>query len=158
MKKPVAGQVAVRKLNLDGDEQADLSVHGGVEKAVYAYPSEHYAYWRSMFPGMKMPWGTFGENFTTEGVLEDEVHVGDRLGVGTAAFEVTKPRFPCFKLGIRFGTQAMVKLFLESGRTGFYLKVLQEGSVRTGDSIGRTWSDPSSPTIASVVRARRNAE
>ena len=123
------------KLNLEGDRQSDLSVHGGTDKAVYAYPSEHYSYWRSKLPDVDLPWGAFGENFTTEGLLEDRVHIGDRLRIGSAEFIVTQPRMPCFKLGIRFDRMDMVKRFLQSKRTGFYFAVLREGEVGEGDPI-----------------------
>ncbi len=119
-KAPVSGPVRVAKLNVDGDQQSDLTVHGGIDKAVYVYPSEHYPFWREQFPDMELPWGVFGENFTTEGLLED-TRVGDRFRIGSAEFVVTQPRMPCFKLGIRFNRPDMVKRFLESGRTGFYL-------------------------------------
>src|SRR5690349_13124342 len=119
-KSPVAGRVRVSKLNLDGDQQSDLSVHGGTNKAVYAYPAEHYAYWQNALADVELPLAVFGENFTTEGILEGDVHVGDRLQIGSAEFIVTQPRMPCFKLGIRFNQMDMVKRFLESRRTGFY--------------------------------------
>jgi MOSC domain-containing protein YiiM len=157
-KKPVQGPVFARRFNLDGDWQGDPSVHGGEDAAVYAYPSEHYGYWKEIFPKMEMPWGTFGENFTTEGLLEDGVHVGDQFAVGTAKFQITKPRFPCFKLGMRFGTQRMVKLFLDSERSGFYLRVLLEGQVKAGDEIRPTGSDQNSGTIASIVRVKKKTE
>jgi MOSC domain-containing protein YiiM len=134
-KSPIIGRAAVRRLNVDGDEQADLSVHGGVYKAVYAYPSEHYPFWREQLPGVELPWGSFGENLTTEGVLEDEICSGDRLSIGSVAFIVTQPRMPCFKLGIRFGDPTMVARFLESGRPGFYLEVEREGELAAGDPI-----------------------
>ena len=123
-KNPVEGRVRVSTLNLDGDQQSDLSVHGGVDKAIYVYPREHYSYWHSQLPEVDLPWGAFGENFTTEGLLEDQVQIGDRLRVGSAEFIVTQPRMPCFKLGIRFDRPDMVKRFLHSKRTGFYLAVL----------------------------------
>ena len=151
-KEPVKGPVIVRKLNLEGDRQADLTVHGGEQKAVYVYPSEHYAYWKDRFPVMDMPWGTFGENLTTEGLLEETVHIGDLLRIGSATFSVTQPRFPCFKLGIRFQTNTMVRLFLESERTGFYLGVLREGLVEAGDVIKRVKINKGSETITSAVR------
>src|SRR5437867_11347146 len=113
-KQSVQGRVALRKLNLEGDRQTDLSVHGGEDKAVYVYHSEHYEYWRKKFPGRDIPWGAFGENLTTEGLLEDSVHIGDRFVIGSAEFAVTQPRFPCFKLGIRFGTNAIIRSFLDS--------------------------------------------
>jgi MOSC domain-containing protein YiiM len=134
-KNPVAGRVRVSQLNLDGDQQSDLSVHGGADKAVYAYPSEHYSYWRNELSGVELAWGSFGENFTTEGVSEDEVRIGDRLQIGSAEFIVTQPRMPCFKLGIRFNRMDMVKRFLKSKRSGFYLAVLREGEVGAGDGM-----------------------
>jgi MOSC domain-containing protein YiiM len=153
-KSPVAGRVRVRTLNLDGDEQSDLSVHGGADKAVYVYPSEHYPFWRSAVPNMDFPWGAFGENLTTEGLLEDNVRIGDRLRAGSAEFVVTQPRFPCYKLGIRFGTEKMIVRFLRSGRSGFYLAVLREGDVAAGDPIERIASDPESSSIADVFTQR----
>jgi MOSC domain-containing protein YiiM len=152
VKKPVSGAVKVGRLNLEGDRQADLTVHGGVDKAVYAYPSEHYPYWVEKYPEMEMRWGTFGENFTTEGLLEDKVHVGDRLGIRSAEFAVTQPRFPCYKLGLRFGTQAILKTFLDSERSGYYLKVIREGKVKAGDAIATLEVNENSPTIASMVQ------
>lgn len=134
-KTPVSGVVHVGELNVDGDEQADLSVHGGADKAVYAYPTEHHAYWRERLPGVDLPWGAFGENFSTAGLSEDSLYIGDRLTMGTAEFLVTQPRMPCFKLGLRFGRTDMVKLFQHSGRTGFYLAVLRQGEVQAGDTI-----------------------
>ena len=134
-KTPVDRRLRVTTLNLEGDQQSDLSVHGGVDKAVYAYPSEHYAYWRQELPQMDLPWGVFGENLTTEGLLEEDVRIGDRLRVGSAEFVVTQPRMPCYKLGIRFGRPDIVKRFLQSGRTGFYLAVTREGEVGAGDAI-----------------------
>jgi MOSC domain-containing protein YiiM len=134
-KEPVAGRVMLRTLNLDGDRQADLSVHGGPSKAVYVYPSEHYEYWKRELPGMKLFWGMFGENFTSAGLLESEVNIGDRFSVGSAVVMVTEPRMPCYKLGIKFGRSDIVKRFLASERTGFYFAVLQEGDVGAGDPI-----------------------
>ena len=135
-KEPVAGRVALRKLNLDGDRQADLTVHGGEHKAVYCYSLAHYDYWKKELPGRDLPMGMFGENFTIEGGGQEEsVHVGDRFSVGTAEVAVTQPRMPCYKLGVRFGSDDMVKKFLASGRTGFYVAVLREGEVGTGDEM-----------------------
>ncbi|HEX6437387.1 MAG TPA: MOSC domain-containing protein [Candidatus Binatia bacterium] len=134
-KEPVAGRVMLRTLNLDGDRQADLSVHGGRSKAVYLYPSEHYDYWKRELPGMNLPWGMFGENFTSAGLLESEINIGDRFRVGSAVVIVTEPRMPCYKLGIKFGRSDIVKKFLASGRTGFYFGVWQEGEVGADDSI-----------------------
>jgi MOSC domain-containing protein YiiM len=118
-KDPVAGRVLMRKLNLDGDAQADLTVHGGQYRAVYCYPLEHYGYWKNELPGRELPMGMFGENFTTEGLREDQVHLGDRFSVGSAEVTVTQPRLPCYKLGVRFGADDLVKRFLASARTGF---------------------------------------
>jgi len=134
-KAPTKGRVTVRQLSIDGDKQSDLTAHGGPDKAVYVYPSEHYAFWRSELPDMELTWGAFGENFTTEGLIESEVTIGDRIQIGSAEFQVTQPRMPCFKLGIRFGRDDMIKRFLRSGRTGFYLSVLREGEVGAGDPI-----------------------
>jgi MOSC domain-containing protein YiiM len=132
-KEPVAGRIMLRRFNLDGDQQADLTVHGGRDKAVYVYPSEHYSVWRTELPGTDLPYGIFGENFTTEGLDESSVYIGDRFTIGDAVVEVTQPRLPCYKLGIRFGRPDMPKRFHASGRCGFYLAVLQEGEVGAGD-------------------------
>ena len=134
-KAPREGRVAVKTLNLDGDKQSDLRVHGGPRKAVYIYPSEHYDFWRRELPGMELPWGAFGENLTTAGLLEDEVRVGDRIAIGSAEFQVTQSRQPCFKLGIRFGSPEMLKRFIDSDRSGFYVSVVREGDVGAGDGI-----------------------
>jgi len=150
-KAPVSGRVRVMRLNVDGDRQSDLSVHGGADKAVYAYSSEHYAFWRNELPGTDFPWGVFGENLTTEGLLEDKVHVGDRFRAGSAEFIVTQPRMPCYKLAIRFNRPDMVKRFLRSGRTGFYLAVLREGDIGAGDSIDLVAEDDTHITVADVV-------
>jgi MOSC domain-containing protein YiiM len=150
-KSPTPGRVRVARLNVEGDQQSDLSVHGGPDKAVYAYPLEHYAFWREELPGTDLPWGVFGENFTTEGLLEGSVRIGDRLRVGSAEFVVTQPRMPCFKLGIRFGRPDMVKRFQRSGRNGFYLAVRQEGEVTAGDSVELIARDEAGVTVAEVV-------
>jgi MOSC domain-containing protein YiiM len=134
-KEPVSGRVILRTLNLDGDRQADLSVHGGPTKAVYVYPSEHYEFWKQELPQMALPWGMFGENFTTEGLFETEVNIGDKFQVGSTLLMVTEPRMPCYKLGIKFGRSDIIRRFLVSERTGFYLSVLQEGDVGAGDQI-----------------------
>jgi MOSC domain-containing protein YiiM len=132
-KQPVSGPVQLRTLNLDGDRQADLSVHGGPHKAVYAYPSEHYPDWRRELPGVDLPWGMFGENFTTTGLAEDELHVGDRFQIGSSIVMVRQPRTPCYKLAAKFQRDDMLERFLLSGRSGFYLSVEQEGSVAADD-------------------------
>lgn len=150
-KTPVSGRVHVTRLNIEGDEQSDLSVHGGAEKAVYVYPAEHYSFWRRELPDTELPWGAFGENFTTEGLLEDEVWIGDRYRVGSVELVVTQPRMPCYKLAIRFGRADMVKRFLQSGRSGFYLAVEREGELSPGDAIERFARDERRLTVADVV-------
>jgi MOSC domain-containing protein YiiM len=151
-KTPVAGRVRVGRLDLDGDQQADLSVHGGPDKAVYAYPAEHYAFWRTELPDADLAWGAFGENLTTEGLVEDAVCIGDRYRAGTAELVVTQPRMPCYKLGIRFGRADMVKRFLQSGRSGFYCAVAKEGDVGAGDAVELLARDERGLTVADVVR------
>ena len=150
-KYPVQGRVHVSTLNLDGDQQSDLSVHGGVDKAVYLYPSEHYSYWRTQLPDVELPWGAFGENLTTEGILEDRIIIGDRIRVGSTEFMVTQPRMPCFKLGIRFNRRDMVKRFLASKRSGFYLAVIREGEVENGDAIEFIEKQETGVTITDIV-------
>ena len=150
-KEPVGGRVQARRLNLEGDRQSDLTVHGGVDKAVYVYPAEHYPFWSRELSGLDLPWGAFGENFTTIGLTEGNVYIGDRIRVGSAEFVVTQPRMPCFKLGIRFNRADMVKRFLRSGRTGFYLAVVQEGDVGAGDAISIINRHPEAITIADGV-------
>lgn len=150
-KHPVAGAVFVAGVNLAGDDQADRRVHGGTAKAVYAYPTEHYAYWRSQLPDAELPWGAFGENLSVEGLLETNVGVGDRYRIGSAEFVVTQPRSPCFKLGIRFGRDDMVKRFLASRRSGFYLAIAREGQLEAGDAIHQISRDDEAITIAQIV-------
>jgi MOSC domain-containing protein YiiM len=151
-KAPVAGPVRVTKLNLEGDQQSDLSVHGGIDKAVYVYSSAHYAFWRNELPSVDLSWGAFGENFTTEGALDDKVvRIGDRFRIGSAEFVVTQPRMPCFKLGIRFGRPDMVKRFLHSGRNGFYFAVAKEGEIAAGDSIELVARDENGVTVSDIV-------
>ena len=132
-KEPVTGSVIVRKLNLEGDRQADLTVHGGVDKAVYVYPSENYPFWKNKFPDLDIRWGTFGENFTTEGLAEDALHVGDRLQIGSAILMVRQSRVPCYKLAVKFQRDDILDRFLASGRSGFYFSVEQEGQAAAGD-------------------------
>jgi MOSC domain-containing protein YiiM len=150
-KAPVTGRAAVTRLNVAGDQQADLSVHGGVDKAVYAYPGEHYAFWREALPGVELPWGAFGENLTTDGLSEATVRVGDELRIGSTQLVVTQPRMPCFKLNVRFGRPDMVKRFLRSGRTGFYLAVVQEGDIGPGDAVALSPVSDRAITVAEVV-------
>ena len=150
-KTPVPGRIAVARLNVEGDQQADLSVHGGPDKAVYAYPTEHYPFWREELPGVELPWGAFGENLSIEGLLEPEVRIGDRLRIGTAEFVVTQPRMPCFKLNVRFRRPDMVKRFVRAGRSGFYLSVLKEGHVGAGDTIEWVPTDEEAVSVAEVA-------
>ena len=151
-KEPVAGRVMLRTLNLDGDRQADLSVHGGPEKAVYVYPSEHYAFWKRELPDMDLPWGMFGENFTTEGMFETDINIGDRFRIGSAEVMVTQPRMPCYKLGIRFGRTDIIKRFLVSERTGFLLSVLKEGEVGVDDEFELFDKNASGVRVVDVTR------
>jgi MOSC domain-containing protein YiiM len=151
-KEQVKGRVALRKLNLDGDRQADLTVHGGEYKAVYCYPIVHYDYWKRELPGRDLPMAIFGENFTTDGLLEHSIHLGDRLSVGSAEVVVTQPRLPCYKLGVRFQSDDMVKRFLASGRTGFYFAVTREGEVGAGDEITVIARDPNAVPVSEITR------
>jgi MOSC domain-containing protein YiiM len=151
-KEPVGGRVQVRRLNLDGDRQADLRVHGGPDKAVYAYPSEFYELWSRERPELVLGPGTFGENLTLEGLLDEEVSVGDRFRFGTAELVVTQPRIPCFKLGIRVGSDGFVTEFLERGLLGFYLAVAREGEVAAGDPIAEVARDPRGFRVTEVAR------
>ena len=151
-KEPVRGPVRLRKLNLDGDKQADLTVHGGADKAIYAYPKEHYNYWKKELPEMSLPWGMFGENFTTQGMFEETVNVGDQFQVGTARVVATQPRMPCYKLGVKFGRMDIIKKFLASGLTGVYFKVMKEGDLEQGDEIKLIKKDENNVTIKDIVR------
>lgn len=165
-KEPVQGTITVREFNLEGDGQADLRVHGGYYKAVYVYPSEHYEFWRRELPGLELPWGVFGENLTTEGIVESDVRPGDRLRIGSAEFLVTQPRYPCFKLGIRFshlkrangGTAArdldIIRRFTKSGRSGFYLAVEKAGELSASDNIELTADENSGKSIAEIFNER----
>jgi MOSC domain-containing protein YiiM len=155
-KAPVNGRVQVRTLNLDGDRQADLSVHGGPDKALYVYPCEHYDYWQGELPSLELPWGMFGENLTTIGLLEEAVNIGDKFRIGSAVAMVTQPRVPCYKLAAKFGREDIVKRFLASGRSGFYLKVLREGEVGAGDAIELMSADARAVSVADVVKLYRD--
>ena len=157
-KSPVAGSVRVGKLNLEGDEQSDLTVHGGIRKAVYVYPSEHYAFWRAELSDVELQWGAFGENLTTEGILEETTSIGDMLRIGSAEFVVTQPRQPCYKLAIRLRRPDMIKRFVQSGRSGFYLRVTREGDIVTGDAIELIPDSESTMTVADAaahIRSKR---
>jgi MOSC domain-containing protein YiiM len=154
-KEAVEGRVAVGRLNLEGDRQADLTVHGGPEKAIYAYPSEYYTFWREQFPGMDLPWGMFGENLTIAGLLDETVHIGDRYQVGSAHLVVTQPRLPCYKLGLKFGRDDILKRFLQSKLTGFYFSVLKEGEVAANDPISLLHRDEHQFKVADITRLYR---
>ena len=149
-KKPVTGSVWIRKHNIDGDQQADLRVHGGPDKAVYVYPSEHYSDWQARLEVEALVWGAFGENLTTAGLIESEVRIGDRYRIGNAVLGVTQPRQPCYKLAIRFGRDDMIGLFNESDRPGFYCSVIQEGVVSAGDEIELVKTHPDGVTVSDV--------
>ena len=151
-KQPVKGRIPLRRLNLEGDQQADLTVHGGPDMAVYVYPAEHYDYWRVELGGEDLPWGMFGENLSTRGLLEDSVNIGDRFRVGTAEVQVTQPRMPCYKLGLKFGRDDMVKRFHASRRMGFYFRVVQEGEVAAEDAIELVKRDKNHVTVADIIR------
>lgn len=151
-KEPVSGRVKLWKLNLDGDKQADLTVHGGADKAIYAYPGEHYSYWIKELHGMSLRCGMFGENFTTQGMFEEMVNIGDQFQVGTAKVVATQPRMPCYKLGVKFGRMDIIKKFLASGLTGVYFKVIKEGELEQGDEIKLIKKDENNVTIKDIVR------
>jgi MOSC domain-containing protein YiiM len=151
-KEPVNGPVMISKLNLAGDKQADLTVHGGAEKAVYAYPADHYEYWRRELPDVSFSWGKFGENLTTEGLREDTLCIGDRLRIGSAVLIVTQPRMPCYKLAITFERDDMIKRFLMSGRSGFYFSVIEPGKVSVGSKVEILNRDPNRVTVADIGR------
>jgi MOSC domain-containing protein YiiM len=161
-KLPVSGPLRLRTLNLDGDRQADLSVHGGPYKAVYGYPAEHYPFWRQELPGVDLPWGMFGENFTTTGLAEDELHVGDRFQIGSSIVMVRQPRTPCHKLAAKFQRDDILERFLLSGRSGFYFSVEQEGSVAEGDAFQLLERNQEGITISEMnrlfVREKYNPE
>jgi MOSC domain-containing protein YiiM len=155
-KAPVQGQVMMRTLDLDGDRQADLSVHGGPYKAVYAYPVEHYSFWRTELPEMELRWGAFGENLTTEGLDESSTHIGDRFRIGAATVMVTQPRVPCFKLAAKFRRDDILKRFLSSGRSGFYFSVVEEGLIAAGDTIARIHEDENGISVSDINKLFRN--
>jgi MOSC domain-containing protein YiiM len=157
-KSPVEGRVAVRRHNIAGDIQSDLTVHGGPYKAVYSYPAEHYSFWQEQLPDTDLSWGMFGENLTTRGIIEDDVRIGDRFRVGSAVLQVTQPRMPCYKLGIRFARADMVKRFWLSGRSGIYFSIIEEGDVAAGDPIEPVSRGPEEVSVADVVRLYRGDE
>src|SRR4029453_5276206 len=151
-KSPVNTPVMTRTLNLDGDGQADLTVHGGASKAVYVYPFAHYGYWRTELPGVDLPWGMFGENFTTEGLLEEALFIGDKFRIGETEVMVTEPRMPSYKLGIKFGRADIIKRFLASRRTGFYFAVVREGMVGAGDAAELIGREQHEISVADITR------
>lgn len=157
-KDPVSDRRTVRRTNIDGDGQADLRVHGGADKAVYLYPLEHYAYWARELGVAGFPHGQFGENLTSEGLLEGDVHIGDVFRVGTALLEVSQPRSPCYKLGIRMGAAAFPARFTASRRTGFYLRVLEEGALAAGDAIQRVSRGAGALSVADAFALRHAAK
>lgn len=157
-KAPVSGPVAIKRARVEGDEVVDLRVHGGPYKAVYLYPSEHYAFWRQELRVVDLPFGSFGENLTTEGLTEDTVHIGDEFQAGSAVLKVAQPRMPCFKLALRFERADMVKKFWQSGRSGIYFSVVKEGEVQRDDSIEQIGSDPEQVSIAEVVGLYKGTE
>ena len=153
-KEPVSGRTMMRRLNIDGDGQGDLSVHGGIHKAVYVYPIEHYDYWKRELGRDDLTYGKFGENLTVEGMLEEMVHIGDVFRIGEALVEVSQPRVPCFKLGIKMRNPQIVRPFLESKRVGFYVRVLEEGQVGAGDAIERARVGEGKMTVKEIVHLR----
>ena len=154
-KSPVEGRVALRAYNLAGDRQSDLRVHGGPNKAVYLYPFEHYSYWAQQLPTADLSWGAFGENLTTEGITEETAHIGDQFRIGSAIVQVAQPRMPCYKLALRFGRSDMVRRFWESGLSGIYFSIVEEGELEAGDAITLVAKDPDEVKVADVVRLYR---
>ncbi len=150
-KEPVSGRVQLRKLNLDGDEQADLTVHGGIDKALYSYSLEHYSWWQQQMPDVEFPLGKFGENLTTSELLETDVFIGDEFQMGTAIVKVSQPRLPCYKLGIKFGRRDVIKTFVQSGFSGIYFSVIQEGELGVGDEIKYLRSDEFGIRVSDVA-------
>ncbi|HEY6535508.1 MAG TPA: MOSC domain-containing protein [Candidatus Nitrosocosmicus sp.] len=150
-KLPIVGPIKLEKLNLEGDKQADLTVHGGINKAVYVYPKEYYDYWQNKLLRTDLSWGMFGENFTTEGLFEDDVNVGDIFNIGTCKIMATQPRIPCYKLGIKFGNMGVIKEFLNSGKPGIYFSVIREGIVEAGNTIHLLKKDENNITIKDIL-------
>ncbi|OLS27699.1 MAG: hypothetical protein HeimC2_10590 [Candidatus Heimdallarchaeota archaeon LC_2] len=160
-KEPVTEKVSVRGVNITGDDQADRSVHGGVNKAIYSYPTEHYPFWKKHFLEKELPYGMFGENLSTQGLLETETHVGDRIKIGTTELIAVQPRMPCYKLGIRFETQNIIKKFYQSNFSGIYFKIAKEGEIQVGDTITIIEKDPlrvSIKDIFDIIRGQGTAD
>ncbi|MCZ6679878.1 MAG: MOSC domain-containing protein [Candidatus Poribacteria bacterium] len=150
-KAPVQGRVMMRRLNIDGDGQGNTAVHGGIDKAVYIYSIENYEHWKSELGRDNLTYGQFGENLTVEGMQEDTVHIGDVFRVGDGLVEVSQPRVPCAKLGMKMGTPEFIAPFLKSGRVGFYVRVLEESEVSAGDAIERVKVGPEQMTVKAIV-------
>ena len=157
-KQQALGPVRVHKLGLDGDGQADLTVHGGIHQAVYAYPAEHYGHWQDALSEPSFPPGTFGENLTLSGLMETEVCIGDVHRIGETVLQVTSPRIPCFKLGHKLGRPDILKPFLQSGRCGFYYRVLEEGALAAGDPVELVARDPRGVTVRALLGLYRLGE
>ncbi len=155
-KEPVEGRVKVDKLNFEGDQQADLSVHGGPDKAIYVYPAQYYNFWRDQYPEIDFKWGMFGENLTVSGLSDAEVNIGDRFQIGTTELVVTQPRLPCYKLGLRFGRNDIIKRFAKQGYNGFYLAVIREGDIGAGDKIILLGKDKNGVKVSDIVRLFSN--
>ena len=151
-KNPIKYRIKLYKLNLEGDKHADLTVHGGIDKAVYSYPSEHYRFWKKQIKDFEYSWGTFGENLTTEGLLEDLVNIGDQFQIGSAKVIATQPRMPCYKLAVRFGRMDIIRRFMASERSGIYFKVKEEGEIGVEDKIELIKSDENKVAIRDIVR------
>jgi MOSC domain-containing protein YiiM len=157
-KSPVEGRVAVRKHALEGDTQSNLAVHGGPDKAVYGYPLEHFDFWRAQYPDLEIEFGFFGENLVTTGMFEGALHIGDRYRFGSAVLEVSEPRFPCAKMVARIGDPESAEKFIASRKSGYYLRVIEEGAVAVGDTIELVDSSDYPLTIREVVDAHANKD
>ncbi len=149
-KEPVDGPVMARRLNLDGDGQGDLAGHGGEQRAVMVYQAESYDHWRRFLGRSDLTWGIFGENFTVDGLPDDQVCIGDRYSIGEAEFEVTQPRTTCYRVGVRLDEPRMAALLVAEHRPGFYLRVLREGRVRQGDEIVQVGAAPERISVAAA--------
>ena len=134
-KKPVNKPIFLSKLGVDEDAVMNKKVHGGIDKSCYLYPTDHYAFWKQKYPDLDWNWGIFGENLSVAGLAENKMHIGDVLEIGESIVKITQPRIPCYKLGVRFGHQEIIKQFLEASRSGIYVKVLKEGFVQAGDQV-----------------------
>lgn len=152
-KEPIQGSVQLSVLGVEGDVQVDRENHGGPDKAVYAYTIENYQHWQQDLNRAPFSYGQFGENCTVTGLMDDIVHIGDIFRIGTATLQVTQPRVPCFKLGVKMGEKGFVGKFRCSGRVGFYLRVLEEGTLEAGTSITRWIEDPARLTVCEAMKA-----